>query len=103
MLGPSCMEVLDCGAEGPPGPESPPGPRGERAEASVTTGWKTDDVGYFTPNPLLKEHVRTEKGLTHYNNVYAFLNQLMAMAQLKSEEVVRAHIPLCLRDAASRW
>lgn len=36
-------------------------------------------------------------------NVYAFLNQLKAMVQLKTEPVVRAHIPLALRGAASRW
>jgi hypothetical protein len=35
--------------------------------------------------------------------VYAFINQLKALVPLKSEEVVRANLPSCLREAAARW
>jgi dUTPase len=65
--------------------------------------WKSDDVGYFTPDPSSDAHVRTTKGTTYYLNVYAFINQLKALVPLKSEEVVRANLPSCLREAAARW
>ncbi|KAG0156132.1 hypothetical protein PDIDSM_3308 [Penicillium digitatum] len=38
-----------------------------------------------------------------YTNVYAFINLLKALIPLKSEEVVRANLPSCLREAAARW
>lgn len=60
-------------------------------------------MGYFTPDPTSNVHVRTVRGTTYYTNVYAFLNQLKALVPLKSEEVVRANLPLCLRDVAARW
>jgi hypothetical protein len=64
--------------------------------------WKSDDVGYFTPDPSSDVHVRTTKGTTYYLNVYAFINQLKALVPLKSEEVVRANLPSCLREVAAR-
>jgi hypothetical protein len=36
-------------------------------------------------------------------NVYAFVNQLKALVPLKSEEVVHANLPSCLREAAACW
>jgi hypothetical protein len=56
---------------------------------------KTDDVGYFAPDPTSDAHVRTVRGTTSYINVYAFLNQLKALVPLKSEEVVHANLPSC--------
>lgn len=46
---------------------------------------------------------RRLKGTTYYLNVYAFINQLEALVPLKSEEVVRANLAACLREAAPRW
>ncbi|QQK42191.1 reverse transcriptase [Penicillium digitatum] len=80
----------------------PPGRDGQDAPHS-TAHWKTDDVGYFTPDPTSDVHVRTLRGTTYYANVYAFINQLKALTPLKSEEVVRANLPSCLREAAARW
>ncbi|KAG0157497.1 hypothetical protein PDIDSM_4682 [Penicillium digitatum] len=80
----------------------PPGRDGQDAPHS-TAPWKTDDVGYFTPDPTSDVHVRTLRGTTYYTNVYAFINQLKALIPLKSEEVVRANLPSCLREAAARW
>jgi len=80
----------------------PPGRDGQDAPHS-TAHWKTDDVGYFTPDPTSDVHVRTLRGTTYYTNVYAFINQLKALIPLKSEEVVRANLPSCLREAAARW
>ncbi|KAG0156312.1 hypothetical protein PDIDSM_3489 [Penicillium digitatum] len=45
--------------------------------------WKTDE-GYFTPDPTSDVHLK-------------------ALIPLKSEEVVRANLPSCLREAAARW
>ncbi|QQK48186.1 reverse transcriptase [Penicillium digitatum] len=80
----------------------PPGRDGQDAPHS-TAHWKTDDVGYFTPDPTSDVHVRTLRGTMYYTNVYAFINLLKALIPLKSEEVVRANLPSCLREAAARW
>ncbi|KAG0156744.1 hypothetical protein PDIDSM_3925 [Penicillium digitatum] len=61
----------------------PPGRDGQDAPHS-TAHWKTDDVGYFTPDPTSDVHLK-------------------ALIPLKSEEVVRANLPSCLREAAARW
>lgn len=80
----------------------PPGRDGQDTPQS-TAHWKADDVSYFTPDLASDAHVRTNRGTTYYMNVYAFINQLKALVPLKSEEVVRANLPSCLREAAARW
>ncbi|KAJ6137356.1 hypothetical protein N7471_003842 [Penicillium samsonianum] len=72
-------------------------------EAPARQGRLGDKGNHFTPDPTSDVHVRTFRGTTYYTNVYAFVNQLKALVPLKSEEVVRANLPSCLREAAARW
>lgn len=87
----------------PLGPQGPQGPRGTDGIPASSVSLKSDDVGYFTPEPTSDRYVKTERGVTIYLNVYAFINQLKALVPLKTEAVVRSYIPLCLRGAASHW
>lgn len=38
-------------------------------DAAQSNSWKSDDVGYYTPDAPASEHVRTARGTTYYPNV----------------------------------
>ncbi|KAG0158329.1 hypothetical protein PDIDSM_5842 [Penicillium digitatum] len=66
---------------------------------------ETDRMHHIAPRLEDGRRRRTcthSSGTTYYTNVYAFINQLKALIPLKSEEVVRANLPSCLREAAAR-
>lgn len=42
----------------------------------LSTSWKAEDIGLFTPDPTQHRHIRSVRGATYCSSVYVFLNQL---------------------------
>ncbi|KAJ5902931.1 hypothetical protein N7495_003459 [Penicillium taxi] len=86
------------GAQGERGPAGAPG------EPSASgSRWKTEEIGYFTPDSSATEHIKTIRGITYFLNVHTFLAVLRAQEPLKKQAVIRANIVGCLRDEAYGW
>ena len=84
--------------------QSLPGRKTATTPAAPNVGalsrWKARDIGFFTPDPTSTTHIKIIRGIIYYFNVYAFLGVLRAYISLKSEEVIGANLPSCLRDTA---
>ncbi|KAJ5902632.1 hypothetical protein N7495_003160 [Penicillium taxi] len=87
--------------QGPQGEQGPEGPPGEGP--GTGSRWKTEEIGYFTPDPSATEHIKTIREITYFLNLHAFLAVLRAQEPLKGEAVIWANIVGCLCDEAFGW
>jgi hypothetical protein len=85
------------------------GPRGDQGEpgrlASTDTQWKASDIGFFDPGLPDKDGSGMEvlNYITYYTSVYTFIDRMIDLVALKSEDVVKANIHSCLKASALRW
>ncbi|KAJ6087933.1 hypothetical protein N7467_006847 [Penicillium canescens] len=71
------------------GPPGPPGPQGETARRADTT-WKASEIGLFNPGmPDKDDGSELVNGTTCFTNVEIFLDRMLDLQILKSEDVVR--------------
>ena len=94
------------GQAGQPGPPEPPGPPGS-PDGNLNTGgspsWRPEDLGFldsklpasYDPDPM----VRDGKNV-YYRNVHLFCERIRDLAAIKSEELIRANLNICLVDYA---
>ena len=72
-------------------------------EAGKSSIWIPSEVGYFAPDQTLTHHVHRENGILYFQDVYAFVNYMRAIAETTREDAIRTNLHLCLRDKALEW
>lgn len=78
-------------------------PRPEATPVLVTKEMNPEEVGFFDPEYEGSGPVVNAGKNVFYRDVYAFVDRLKDMEQIKGEEKLRSVVPQCLRGSAPNW
>ena len=92
------------GAPGQPGPQGDPGPPGtDVAGGGNSSALKADDIGFFDPAHEGEGPVVSVGRYSFYKDIYAFVDRIKDLVELKGEDKVREVLPTCFRGEALTW
>jgi hypothetical protein len=65
--------------------------------------WTTDEIGLFDPNVDDEDSVINMSRHVFYKNIYAFVNRLKDMTNIRDDDKLRSVLSQCFREAALIW